>query len=295
MTVSVIIPNLHSPHLGDVLTALAQQSQPPDQVIVVGQDRFGFAAQHPHVQWINTPRPVPPALARNIGIAHARGDLLAFLDADCVPAPDWLATLCLHATQHPAVGGGIRIGSSNETFWQRCDNIAIMGSFLETAPAGQRTFLLTANLLLWRQVLTEIGLFDEQLISAEDADLSFRLRQHSYPLWFAPDARAQHRTGRTTPRTVYQHVYTYGTQWIAARHKHAAFIGRAHWHSLIWRLPWLAPLLVGLLALRDVYHAYRIQPPLLARFPATVAVVWWARTAWYRGQIATLRREWAGA
>ncbi len=293
MTVSVIIPNLHSPHLGDVLTALAQQSHLPDQVIVVGQDRFGFAAQHPHVQFITTPRPVPPALARNIGIAHARGDLLAFLDADCVPAHDWLARLYHHATQHPIVGGGIRIGG--ETRWQRCDNMAIMGAFLETAPAGTRPFLISANLLLWRQVLADVGLFDACLISAEDADLSFRLRQHCYPLWFAPDAQVTHRTGRTTPRTVYQHGYTYGTQWITVRHKHAAFIGRARWHQLLRVVPWLAPLLVGLLALRDAYHTYRIQPRLVARFPAMVPLLWWARTAWYRGQIATLRREWAGA
>ncbi len=294
--VSVIIPNLHSPHLGDLLTALAQQTRPPDQVIVVGQDRYGFVAQHPPsawLQWISTPRPVSPALARNIGIAHARGDVLCFIDADCIPTPDWLERLCSHATQHPVAGGSIIIGG--ETLWQRCDNMAIMGAFLETATAGQRPFLISANLLVWRQVLAHIGLFDACLISAEDADLSFRLRQHGYLLWFAPDARVEHRTGRTTPHAVYQHSYTYGTQWITARHKHTAFIGRARWHQLLQAIPWLTPLLVGLLALRDLYHIYRIQPLLLARFPTMVPLLWWARTAWYYGQIATLRREWVSA
>ena len=50
LTASVIIPNLHSPLLGEVLAALERQTEPPREVIVVGQDRYGFCAAHPQVR-----------------------------------------------------------------------------------------------------------------------------------------------------------------------------------------------------------------------------------------------------
>ncbi len=108
-TISIVIPNLHSVVLGEVLAAVTAQSEEsidPIEVWVVGQDRFGYARPNRQVRLIETPQPVPPARARNLGAAAASGDTLIFLDADCVPQPDWLASM-LGALSHWPEAGAI--------------------------------------------------------------------------------------------------------------------------------------------------------------------------------------------
>src|SRR5512139_3828680 len=94
LDVSIIIPNLHSPVIGETLTSLERQTyQGAFEVIVVGQDRYGLVKEREGVKHIVTPEPASPAKARNIGIQAAKGDILVFIDADCVAASDWLSCL----------------------------------------------------------------------------------------------------------------------------------------------------------------------------------------------------------
>ncbi|NJL33417.1 MAG: glycosyltransferase [Chloroflexaceae bacterium] len=285
---SIIIPNLHSPVLGNVLAALRRQTVPPLEVLVIGQDRYGVAAAAPDIRFIETPHPTPPALARNIGVVYARGVVCCFLDADCVPAATWLERLLAQQQQgRPVVSGSIAIGVPGESFWQRCDNIASLGWFLATAPAGERHFLSTANLALRRDVLHHVGLFNEQyrFPASEDTDLSLRLRSHGYPLYFAADATVYHRTQRTTPARIWRHIWLHGHQWIPLREQHGHMFGVPYWQRLARRVPLLARLLIPLVALRDMYDLYSPQPTLLRRFSRTMPVVYWARWAGYVGQL----------
>lgn len=296
LAASVIIPNLHSPHLGAVLAALAQQTVPPLEVLVVGQDCYGFARRHPHAAFITTPRPVWPALARNIGLAHSRGAVCCFLDADCIPCPTWLEKLLAAVQQgHTAVGGGIALGRETLSFWQRCDNIVLMGAFLQTAPPGERPFLLTANLALRREVVQRAGLLNTSLRAGEDVELSFRLRQQGERLWFAPAALVQHQTCRGTAAAVWQHIAGYAPYWLRLRDMYGSWSGLSCWHVLARRLPWLAWLLLPLFALRDIARLYAAQPALLRQPWPTLPAVCWIRTAWYVGQLQALYRQSEGA
>ncbi len=74
--VSVIIPTIGRRSLAETETALKGQTRRPDEVIVVLD-----TARH-GASW-----------ARNEGIRQACGDLLAFIDDDCIPPRDWLANL----------------------------------------------------------------------------------------------------------------------------------------------------------------------------------------------------------
>src|SRR5689334_2346672 len=81
---SVVIPNLHSPLIGQVIEALGRQTARSaiHELIVVGQDRYGLVPDD--VRFIQTPQPISPAAARNLGARDAGGEYVLFLDADCI-------------------------------------------------------------------------------------------------------------------------------------------------------------------------------------------------------------------
>ena len=99
MGTSVVIPSLNTPTLARALAAVMAQTEPPDEVLVVGRDEAGTLAAFPAVRFIDTGVPVCAARARNLGMAAAAGELLLLLDADCIPSPDWLAA---HRARHAA-------------------------------------------------------------------------------------------------------------------------------------------------------------------------------------------------
>jgi len=115
--ISVIIPNLHSPIVDQTLDSiLAQETNLPYEIIVVGQDKYNLVKQYEQVQFIQTPEPVGAAEARNIGIRHARGDWLFFIDADCIAQPGWMQAFVEEFEDGwQVVGGGVI--TPEEPFW----------------------------------------------------------------------------------------------------------------------------------------------------------------------------------
>jgi glycosyltransferase involved in cell wall biosynthesis len=110
LLISVIIPVWNSGALlRRCLEALARQTLGPDcfEIIVVdngsSDDSAAIANSFPGVVLLSEPRPGSYA-ARNRGLARARGDFIAFTDADCVPAPDWLEQALAAARRHPGAG-----------------------------------------------------------------------------------------------------------------------------------------------------------------------------------------------
>jgi len=279
---SIIIPNLHSPHLGVVLDALRSQSVRPLEVIVVGQDRYRLAHEDSMVRIVATPEPVSPALARNTGIAYARGDICVFLDSDCVPGHDWLErVLERHWNGDTVVGGSIAL--LQQRYWERCDNIACLGAFLETAPPGERPYLLSGNMSIRTELIRRIGGFDPRLHTGEDVDLTFRLRAMGIRLYFEPGAAACHYTTRHDARSVWAHMYAWGCDWPAVADRHRRLIGLSAWDRLVRAVPPLAAAAIPALALRDAFGYYARQPELLRRHWPTIPGVIWARTGWYAG------------
>src|SRR3990170_6877912 len=111
---SVVIPNLNSPRIGEVLDALCRQEgvNGAYEILVVGRDRFGLVKQHEKkgekVRFLESERNLNPAEARNLGIRAARGRLVFFIDADCVPVERWMTTLLkTYSEGNPVVGGAV--------------------------------------------------------------------------------------------------------------------------------------------------------------------------------------------
>lgn len=246
MKVSVIIPSLNAPTLARALTAVAGQDTPAHEVIVVGRDEAGVLDSYPAVRFIDTEQPACAARARNLGIRAATGDILLFLDADCIPRPDWLRRHAeRHAAGEMAVGGGVELAGRN--YWAQSDNVSMFHEFVPDLPPSERLLLPTLNLSVRREVVAAAGLMDESFpgAAAEDADWTIRIGRAGYRLTFDPYAVVAHAPARTTWRDVVRHWRNLGHNAVRVRLRYPdAFgtpsgAGRAWW----WRV--LSPVIAA--------------------------------------------------
>lgn len=136
-----------------------------------------------------------PAAARNRGAREARGEILAFTDADCIPAADWLVNLT-QPFKDPQVSGVKGVYRTNERgvvprfvqaeYEERYRLLAQYPSidFVDTYAAAYR-----------RAVFLDAGGFDEKfpVPSVEDQELSFRLARQGCFLVFISRAAVTHR------------------------------------------------------------------------------------------------------
>jgi glycosyltransferase involved in cell wall biosynthesis len=213
--VSVVVPNLHSPMVDQTLDSIRRQSVDLArvEVIVVGQDGHAIVRNDELVTLVGTPEPVPPARARNIGLARAVGDIVVFIDADCIAAADWLVNLLAAYTVDPqrtVVGGAVGFASDN--YWTLADNLSTFYRFLPFGSPGERPHLPSLNFSARRTALESVGGFKEDypLPSGEDTDLCLRLRQAGHMLYFEPRAVVHHRPPRQSLGALLRHARNFG-------------------------------------------------------------------------------------
>jgi cellulose synthase/poly-beta-1,6-N-acetylglucosamine synthase-like glycosyltransferase len=133
--------------------------------------------------------------ARNTGIKSSQGSILVFTDADCRPCPNWLNDLIPPFTDETIgiVAGEVTgLPSHNwlETYADRQETLSqkhtLNHAFL---PYGQ-----TANLAVRREAFQQVGLFRPYLTTGGDADICWRIQQHTgWAIAFAESAVVQHR------------------------------------------------------------------------------------------------------
>jgi len=165
-------------------SALAQ-SQPADEVIVIddgsSDDSAAIAEATPGVRTIReVHRGVAPT--RNIALTHARGELVAWLDADDIWTPDKLAVQVAYMDAHPDVGmtfthqrlvfePGIK-----QPYWVRD---AMIGQ--DSPVAG------TCSMVVRRALFDQIGGFDASKTPADDTDWIIRAKNAGIPYMILPE------------------------------------------------------------------------------------------------------------
>jgi glycosyltransferase involved in cell wall biosynthesis len=178
--VSVVIPAYNEGNRIDMcLTALLAQdySAAGFEIIVVNNrssdDTASRAAGYP-VMLIHEPE-IGPASARNAGIHAARGDIIAFVDADCVPSNSWLREL-LTGIEDPDIGcfvGEILPLHPARMLAQYIHDrklICQMHLLTRTPPVAA-----SGNIAYRKTAFGALGLFDTDFMTGEDNDLFWRL------------------------------------------------------------------------------------------------------------------------
>jgi len=220
--ISVIIPNLHSPIVDRTIqSVLAQESAHPFEVIVVGMDKFGLVEKFDQVRVVETPSPVGAAEARNLGIQHAQGEWLLFIDSDCIAQPGWMqAFIDAFKEGWQVVGGGVK--TPEEPFWLLVYNLSMFHGNLASDKSRETMFLPTLNLGVHRAVINQVGLMDEGLLRGQDVDWTARMKLSGYKLLFKPSAVIEHLPVRKDLKALRKYNYRSGYYMIRVRHKYPA-------------------------------------------------------------------------
>lgn len=178
--ISIIIPTLNeAKYLGQTLRAFRPQDYNKKFEIIVAdsksKDRTAAIARRFGAKVLIVSRS-GPAHARNAGAAVAAGDILAFLDADTVPAPNWLSEIEKTFKKKRIVAATcwiVPLSAQLRDFliYAIFNNIA-RGSF-----KLRRPMIAGTAFVVRRSAFERAGGFNEKIFITEDMELAARLRR----------------------------------------------------------------------------------------------------------------------
>jgi GT2 family glycosyltransferase len=155
--------------------------------------------------------------AKNAGIRAAKGEFIVTTDADCIPDNAWIEELVKCFTDPGiASAGGANLVSQDASPFEKCVDFLLhvlsnpFGSrYISRAQSVTETFHNPGCNVAYRgSVVTELGGFNERLLTVEDEEFDFRIKEKGYRLLSTPFAKVYH-TRKSNGRDFARQFYRY--------------------------------------------------------------------------------------
>lgn len=135
----------------ECLKSISNQDYPPNllRILVVDDSNDPqtiHACKEYGAQYLYAPETDTPGKARNVALRHAKSDVIAFLDTDCVAPPNWLKTIVSDLREHREVVGVVGCYTGGKNWVQKVFNQESVTKTKEVkAPVG----ILEGNCAFW--------------------------------------------------------------------------------------------------------------------------------------------------
>jgi glycosyltransferase involved in cell wall biosynthesis len=235
VNISVVIPAYNAEKtIGQCLASLYEQSRRPNQIIVVDNNSTDETKKIV-LEFLRNQKEIDarcideyrrgPSFARNCGANNAQGDVIAFIDADCIADPSWLARL-LASFENPdtgAVAGSI-IGFDKETTIGKFHALFTLMSLPKSGLFNEFNLISggfpTANFSIRKELFDAISGFDEAMpIYGEDYDLCARIYVAGHKIYYNKEVKVFHQHRKDLLST-WQQSYGFGTGHTTLLKKH---------------------------------------------------------------------------
>ena len=201
--VSVIIPVLNdAKRLRLCLQALEQQTYPKSSYEIIVVDNGSDATENiaevvaQFSQAIAAYEAYPSSFAaRNTGISLAKGEVIAFTDADCLPAIDWMeqgVSKLLSVPHCGMVGGRVDIFFKDATQATPVELYESITAFPQQDLVERHRYAATANVFTFKRVIEQVGGFEADLKSSGDIEWGQRIAAAGYSVVYADAAKVAH-------------------------------------------------------------------------------------------------------
>ena len=200
VTISVIIAVYNGEDfLKECLPAITESADAETEIILVNDgstDKSAEIGKRFGVRIINCEQRSGAAKARNIGVEHATGEIILFVDADVVVKSDTIKKVRRIFSENPqvsAVFGSYDDQPGELDFFSQYRNL--MHHFFHQQAGGESQTFWSGLGAINRNVFLEVGGFDVdkfEIPSVEDIELGYRLRNRGKRILLVPNLQAKH-------------------------------------------------------------------------------------------------------
>jgi mycofactocin system glycosyltransferase len=221
--VTIIVPVYNrAEEVGECLESLLALNYPPErrEIIVVDDASTDTTTDvvrscGNEIKLLIQEKNLGQSAARNAGISFATGDIVAFIDSDCIAHRNWLYDLTAYFEDpRIALVGGIVDSYFSESRLDRYEQARSplnMGNQMFLCTSSDSDFYVpSCNMLVRKSACLEAAGFDASLRVGEDVDLCWKLKKLGHRLVYVPQGHVSHKhRNRFWP--AFKRRFDYGT------------------------------------------------------------------------------------